>query len=76
MAAKHVGLGVKFGGRCLVCARETGNRDFEKAATSLYKLDSGKFGVVHPSCAGGATKHAVGGGTKYRTEPQGQIEVS
>ena len=75
MKAKHMGLGVKFGGRCAVCDRPTGERDFEKAATSLYKLANGTFLVVHPACAGGRTKNAVGGGTKYRTEPNSEIEV-
>jgi hypothetical protein len=75
MKARHVGLGVKFGGNCLVCGRPTGN-SYEMASTSLYKLDNGKFGVVHPRCAGGSTKNACGGGgVKYKTEPASVIEV-
>lgn len=74
MKAKHLGLGVKFGGRCAVCGRETGNREFEKAQTSLYKKADGTFAVVHPTCAGGSTKNS--GGVKYRIEPKAEIEVN
>jgi hypothetical protein len=76
MRAEHKGLGVRFGGCCLVCGRATGNRDWEKAGTSLYKLANGKFGAVHPACAGGSTKHKVGGGTAYSQEPAAFIEVA
>lgn len=73
--ARHMGLGVKFGGNCAVCGRHTGNREFEKAATALYKTEHGKFVVVHPACAGGKTKHAVGGGIKYRDSPDSTIDI-
>lgn len=75
MQAKHMGLGVKYGGRCGVCGRDTGSRPFEMAVTALYKREDGKFTPVHPHCAGGATKNAVGGGAKYKREPEGVIEV-
>jgi hypothetical protein len=75
MKAKHVGLGVRYGGRCLVCGQATGSRPWELAQTSLYKLENGKFGVAHPRCAGGQTKSRVGGGTAYRVEPQDEIEI-
>ena len=76
MTLHHIGLGVKFGGNCPVCHRNTGVREFEKAATSLYKDTGGHFHPVHPGCAGGRTKSAVGGSIKYRTEPNSTIEVS
>lgn len=77
MKATHKGLGVKFGGCCLVCRRNTGAREFEMARTSLYKLDNGKFGAVHPECAGGSTKTKIGGGgTVYRREPAEVIEIA
>jgi len=73
MKAHHVGLGVKFGGKCLVCGRQTGEREFEKSATSLYRLANGKFGAVHPACANGSTKNS--NGTKYRVEPDSVIDI-
>ncbi len=75
MKAIHKGLGVKFGGNCLICHRATGSRPFEMATTSLYKLDNGKFGPVHPECAGGRVKNKIGGGPVYRMEPSNEIEI-
>ena len=60
---KIVGLGVKFGGMCVCCNRETGNRDFEKADTLLVKQDD-KFAVAHPICMNVRTKSKIGGGRK------------
>jgi hypothetical protein len=76
MKATHKGLGVRFGGRCAVCGRHTGDRDYERAATSLYRREDGRFVVVHPACAGGRTKTRVGGGCAYRTQPNATIEVA
>lgn len=75
MIAEHKGLGVKFGGKCAVCGRDTGSRPYEMAATALYKTDAGKFLVVHPTCAGGGTKNKIGGGIVYRREPRETIEI-
>lgn len=74
MTLNHKGLGVKFGGRCPVCNGDTGNRDFEKEKTALYRSQDGRFFPVHPECAGGSTKSAVGGGIKYRNEPKAVVE--
>lgn len=75
MTAKHIGLGVRFGGRCGVCGRHTGTRDFELAKTALYKRSDGKFCPVHPECAHGVVKNKIGGGVVYRSEPDYSIEV-
>lgn len=75
MILTHVGLGVKYGGVCPVCKSQTGSRSFELAATSLYRGADGKFHVVHPICAGGATKSRVSGGVAYRTQPSHTLEV-
>lgn len=75
MKITHKGLGVKFGGRCAVCGRPTGDRDFEKAKTSLYKRESGGFAVVHPECAGGRTTSRVRGGVAYSVAPDDVLEV-
>jgi hypothetical protein len=56
-----IGLGVKFGGKCVCCGRDTGSRDFERADTLLLRSPGG-FAVAHPRCAGVETKSAVGGG--------------
>lgn len=70
---KHVRLGARFAGHCLICGRTTGSRDFELARTSLYQSAEGKHGVVHPICAGGTTKS---GGTAYRTAPRGTLDIA
>ena len=70
--AKHISLGARFGGSCAIC----GSTCHDLAKTSLYRKADGKFVVVHPACAGGSTKSAVGGGAKYRTEPKGVIEIA
>jgi hypothetical protein len=75
MQYTHKGLGVKFGGRCLICGKDTGSRDWERALTALYKSEAGKFAPVHPECAGGRTKNAVGGGAKYSTEPAETLDI-
>ena len=75
ISAKYVGLGVKFGGACGVCGRDTGTRDFERAATALYKRADGRFVPVHPACAGGSTKSRIGGGIAWRQQPHDTIEV-
>ena len=73
MKATHKGLGVKFGGACGVCGRDTGKREFERAVTALYQREDGKFIPVHPECAGGQTKNS--NGVKYRVAPKDSIEV-
>ena len=75
MTAEHKGLGVKYGGKCGVCGQDTGSREFEKAATSLYKTEDGKFLPVHPTCAGGRTKTKINGGIVYARQPEGVIEI-
>ena len=80
----HVRLGVKFETRCPVCKRMTGSREFEKEKTSLYEYSVKdenektvkKHVAVHPECAGGSTKNAVGQGRKYRVEPKNELVVS
>jgi hypothetical protein len=81
--AYHVRLGVKFETRCPICKRMTGSRDYEKEKTSLYEYSAQdanektvkKFVGVHPECAGGSTKNAVGGEVKYRSQPKNEIEI-
>jgi len=72
--ATHIRLGVKFGGRCPICKRDTGSRSWELSQTALYRSADGKFHPVHPKCAGGSTKSKVGGGAAYRQEPKKEIE--
>lgn len=71
---KVLGLGAKFGGRCVRCGQDTGSRSFELADTLLLKGASG-YAVAHPLCVGVATKHAVGGGTKVRGSLPATIEA-
>lgn len=74
MKYRVCGLGAKYGGKCVVCGQDTGSRSWELAKTALLKSEAGKFAVAHGNCIG-ETKSAVGGGVKWRKEPQSEIEV-
>jgi hypothetical protein len=62
MRAKVLGLGVKYGGRCVVCGCDTGSRAWELAQTMLLRYDDGHYGVAHPVCCHAKVKTRVGGG--------------
>ena len=58
-----LGLGARFGGACVVCHQQTGNRHFELSDTLLLRIgNKGVFGVAHPKCAGWKTKTKISGG--------------
>jgi len=61
MRYQVIGLGVKFGGKCVKCGCDTGSRDFEKTQTLLLKSDNGKFAVAHGRCCGRVTSRVAGG---------------
>jgi len=44
MKATHVRLGIRYAGQCAVCGKWTGDRDFERDGTSLYRWRWGRYG--------------------------------
>lgn len=71
-----VGLGAKFGGRCVKCQQPTGSRSFELADTILLRDPDSKFAVAHPLCIGITTKGKIGGDRAVRGLLPVTVEVN
>jgi hypothetical protein len=71
-----LGLGVRYGGRCVRCGASISRPWEMEAAILLRDQGSRKYAVSCAPCAGVRTKHRVGGGIGLRDELPRTLEVA